>query len=86
MEGGMAYRAAYIDNSNSGGIACRLTKPEHAALSDAELLALAQNEILKGEFFDKIEDGDDESGGKKYRNATIEEMMAKVVITDDWPE
>lgn len=81
----MAYRVAYIDNSDTGGIACRLTKPESANLPEEELLDEARRAIIAGGYYDKVEDGQDGRGRPQYRDATIAEMMKKVVI-GEWSE
>lgn len=61
------YRAAYL----TGGVGTVLTGPEHALLSDEELLAVARAELIKVGIPDQYE--------------TIEDAMGDVAI-DDWTE
>lgn len=62
------YRAAYL----KGGVGTVLTGPEHASLSDDELLAEARREI--------------EKVGAPERYASIEECMEEGVEIGDWKD
>lgn len=78
----MTYRVAFIDDSDTGGLAAASRRQRTRRFSTKRLLAIAHDRIVRGGCYDKVEDGNDAFGRPRYRDASVDEMMKKVVVGD----